>query len=1139
MLMDSGATSHFCNDRRWFSKLHKIPTKSIRVGKKGRSIQASHAGVIVVETILSDLTPARLVLTDVLYSPECTQNILSTSRLDKLGFEIRTKAGVTKVYKGNKEVCFGSASSNGMKHLMCTPVRPSARLRERRTKNNTQQHQMMSLKEMMNLHNVLGHVCMEKIIKTVLVTEGLELPAGSRQRMDCVACDETKTKRAAFRNKHGARKGNTSGSSEEKSTGKTKRLHGRVHSDVKVMPTSVRGYRYFVIFVHEGSRHTTVVPIKRKSDVEAATKAYINNLNKMKGAGTISEFRSDGGGEFTSGLLQTWLREQGIKWTPSPARTPEANGIAERHIQTIMTKVRAMLRHAGQSHGYWCYAAESAAYLTNRTSHESTKRNKTPHELLTGEVPNLSNLVPWGCIGVQHIDKDVRPSGGMGKRGDYVRMLAYDVRHDVYIAADRNRAVKRSRIQKWYPDLFAFPVIDRPKLPEEVVQANLIPAQHVSHNIPSGADRFERSDDDDLVQQTRTAIRNNNRENKTETKTDQKRRSGRSNLGVPSQRFGLPEGAGLAGSEAILGEHLEHEEHIMQVTVAEIEDTPTTFAKAVTGKDSHNWIPAVLSELRSCLQENNTFALTTPPKNANIISSKWIFKKKPLANGSIRYKARLVARGFSQRKGVDYFFTFAPTLSLNSFRVLLAIASKHKMKLHSLDIVTAYLHGKLDHPAYLELPEGWEETATNAEKAFLKQPGEKALMLNKGLYGLKNAGYIWNKTFVSFLKEIGFKQLHTDTCLFVISRPTKLILALYTDDCAIAYHSSSDLNWVMHKLAEKFKFRDMGPLKLMLGVQIERDVWGNYSMSQENYIKRMAEKHNIKPTKRAKTAITAAVNLDDYSNSPQVPSTFYRAIIGSALYVAVATRPDIAYATSKLAGYSQDPRSIHMQQAKRLLQFLVNTSTTRLTFNPSHPEVQAFADASWKSCKQTGRSHSGHYIMLHGGPVTWKSKKQRIIADSSGHAEYISMAGVTKDIIYLVQLCAELGYIIQGPVPLHCDSTAAISTATKPGLTQRTRSIRLEYHIVREHIQNNLIRLVKINTNLNPSDLLTKPLDKEKTIRFMTAMNLLGVSSSDLPNDHALLFLEQKTTCMEEKSHTMNKRKRNDDTYSRQDKRRR
>jgi hypothetical protein len=375
----------------------------------------------------------------------------------------------------------------------------------------------------------------------------------------------------------------------------------------------------------------------------------------------------------------------------------------------------------------------------------------------------------------------------------------------------------------------------------------------------------------------------------------------------------------------------------------------------------------------------------------------------------------------------------------------------------------------------MEVPDGYVPF-TNEEQRLLDSGREVVLKIIKAIYGLHQSGHLFAKELFACLKAMGFKQLHTDPCVLTNG---KVILSTYVDNICVFYKHESDFRNVLCNLQKKFLIHDEGYLKQMLGVQVCRDkTTGEYSIHQQGYIERMAEKYGLKHTKRCNTPMTPGSKLHNYENETRIDQTVYRKIIGSILYVSVATRPDITFALSQLARYSQDPRITHYKAAMRLLQYLFNTRKTRIVYRQSTgPFIQSYSDASWKSCKTTKRSQSGYITFAHGGPVLWNSKRQNFIATSSASAEYMAMAQASKDIIYISQLLSELGFKIH-KVPLFVDASAAIAIAIKPGLTNKTKEIRLEYHFTRECVENNTIDVQKIQGIHNVADALTKPLHR-------------------------------------------------------------
>lgn len=310
----------------------------------------------------------------------------------------------------------------------------------------------------------------------------------------------------------------------------------------------------------------------------------------------------------------------------------------------------------------------------------------------------------------------------------------------------------------------------------------------------------------------------------------------------------------------------------------------------------------------------------------------------------------------------------------------------------------------------------------------------------------------------------------------------------------------ADLQWVLQTIGKRFKFKNFGKLTYCLGLHVGRTAHGTYWISQQRYIEKLSEKFGILPGKKARTPLPAGKNLDEFTQSEKVDPTLYRSLVGTVLYTAVATRIDVAYATSRLAQYSQDPRQIHLEAAYHLIKYLVNTAHYRIHYNgrtetPNSTYIEqgkkgkltsAYCDASFNTIPATSKSVTGLFVSMYGGAVCWRKINQKIVTTSSGEAEYVALSSACREILYVRQLAEEIGYQEKYPTDLYCDSRAAIQIATNTGFSQRSKSIRLHYHNVRDCVKTNIAVLRKIDGKLNPADALTKPLSRAQTQRYNT-----------------------------------------------------
>jgi len=316
---------------------------------------------------------------------------------------------------------------------------------------------------------------------------------------------------------------------------------------------------------------------------------------------------------------------------------------------------------------------------------------------------------------------------------------------------------------------------------------------------------------------------------------------------------------------------------------------PYTYKQAISCKYSKHWIKAMRSEIQNFYDNDIMTFIKHLPKGVKPTSTKWVYTLKKDDNGNIiKFKARLVARGFSQKKGTDYDLTYSPTLSLDSLKLIIALASKFHWYLMQLDIKFAYLNAPLDKNIYITVPPG--------DKNF----GKGFWLLKKALYGLKQSGRQWNLHFTSFLKNNYFIQLRSEPCIFKKMTGDKVvcIIGVYVDDLLIAgtdYH----INDIIRKIKKTFKISNCGKANYILGINIEKHIF-NYSISQTQLINDILKKFNITNIKKTKSPCSGENKLIRKDNT-LFDKTTYKSAVGSLIYLSRCTRPDISFAVGKVA----------------------------------------------------------------------------------------------------------------------------------------------------------------------------------------------------------------------------------------------
>ncbi|KAG7564815.1 Retrotransposon Copia-like N-terminal [Arabidopsis suecica] len=417
------------------------------------------------------------------------------------------------------------------------------------------------------------------------------------------------------------------------------------------------------------------------------------------------------------------------------------------------------------------------------------------------------------------------------------------------------------------------------------------------------------------------------------------------------------------------------------------ESEPKTFLEAVR---SEKWHGPMNEELQTCV-DTGTFSVVSLPAGKQPIGCRWVYKIKHNADGTIdRYRARLVAKGYTQQEGVDYIDTFSPVAKLVTVKLLLDLSAKQGWSLTQMDVTNAFLHGDLEEEIYMDLPPGY--TPPPGETL----PPNAVWRLHKSLYGLKQASRQWNKKFSDVLLAAGFTQSESDHTLFV-KHVNNIFIALlvYVDDILIASNSDAAVSDLKSVLAASFKLKDLGQAKYFLGLEIARNKSG-ISVSQRKYALDLLESVGLLGCKPVSTPMDSTVQLTTESGDLLPDATVYRALIGKLLYLTI-TRADITFAVHKLSQFLSQPRTLHLEAAHRIIRYLKGDPGRGLFYSAqSDLRLQAFSDADWGTCQDTRRSTTGFCVFLGTSLLSWKSKKQPTASRSSAESEYRALADTTS-----------------------------------------------------------------------------------------------------------------------------------------------
>ncbi|RVW17874.1 Retrovirus-related Pol polyprotein from transposon TNT 1-94 [Vitis vinifera] len=479
------------------------------------------------------------------------------------------------------------------------------------------------------------------------------------------------------------------------------------------------------------------------------------------------------------------------------------------------------------------------------------------------------------------------------------------------------------------------------------------------------------------------------------------------------------------------------------------------------------WRQAMVDEM-AALHSNGTWDLVVLPSGKSTVGCRWVYAVKVGPDGQVdRLKARLVAKGYTQVYGSDYGDTFSPVAKIASVRLLLSMASMCSWPLYQLDIKNAFLHGDLAEEVYMEQPLG-----------FVAQ-GESGLVcrLRRSLYGLKQSPRAWFSRFSSVVQEFGMLRSTADHSVFYHhnSLGQCIYLVVYVDDIVITGSDQDGIQKLKQHLFTHFQTKDLGKLKYFLGIEIAQSSSG-VVLSQRKYALDILEETGMLDCKPVDTPMDPNVKLVPGQGEPLGDPGRYRRLVGKLNYLTI-TRPDISFPVSVVSQFLQSPCDSHWDAVIRILRYIKSTPGQGVLYeNRGHTQVVGYTDADWAGSPTDRRSTSGYCVFIGGNLISWKSKKQDVVARSSAEAEYRAMALATCELIWLRHLLQELRFGKDEQMKLICDNQAALHIASNPVFHERTKHIEVDCHFIREKIASGCVATSFVNSNDQLADIFTKSL---------------------------------------------------------------
>ena len=521
---------------------------------------------------------------------------------------------------------------------------------------------------------------------------------------------------------------------------------------------------------------------------------------------------------------------------------------------------------------------------------------------------------------------------------------------------------------------------------------------------------------------------------------------------------------------------------------------PQSYQEAKSSVLKHLWEKSMTSEINNFVNRN----VWIPTKLEKVrkmgrkpIPVKWVFKVKEEQNGDMRLKSRVVVKGFHMIPGVDYKEKFSPVSTDTSTSIMLGLSMFYKDKgwiCGMFDVEAAFLESKVETECYVEWPEGISDLGFMTEE----EENSTCTMLNMAMYGQVDAALLWLRTFGDYLeKECKMKQSKADPCIFFRKDEKTgeliLILSVHVDDVIVA-GKKEFVEELKEKVKERFNITDLGKLKKHLGVNYEwgEDEYGNYVKAE---MKKNAEKfiscYEKMFNKNVKVARTPGFPGKCLSKNEGevIMLDEYRSLVGQIMFYMVKVGPDVANAARELAQHMSNPGEDQWKCMERMVGYMKGKTFYGICYRkPNALKGIDFCDANYATNVDDRKSVSGALYTLGGMVTGWSSKTQHTTALSTGESEYISMSHCVQDTLFRRNLINEIEKHADSAI-IYEDNEGAIFLARNQQISMRTKHIEMRSHFIRDCIKNLWVKVKKVMTENNVSDIMTKNCDVETFLR--------------------------------------------------------
>ena len=1153
LTLDSGAGGHMVNDLSLLVDRRRLSRPIVAEAALGDVKKAEFIGTLA--TTVQNIRGERVVLVvkNVLCVPGLRRNLISIGQLEEEGYDVPDfSAKLMRLPSGDRAAIRLGESRQYELPVMrpsvdesitayaidASPLSGLDYVDDEPNENNPDSGRSESeLADLARRHRRFGHLGFLK---------------------DCDVCSVTKARRSHLHRR-------------DKSD-RTDVPMGIVYEDLLgPRPMSIDGKRFGYLAVDEATGFLYGEALVGKDDCASA----LENLGRRIGAPKI--LRSDNEIVLNSARRQLWCTQHGTIRQNRTAYRPAQMGMIERAVGVVTQVVRSMLEESGLTPDYWSYAFAHAINVLNH--HQRTGNEKTPAQKM-GDLLGPGRVHPemirtFGC----KAHRVLTPP----ERGDKVERVAEIGIHlgiapakKAYIVQDvRTKQIVESIDVTFHEHVPGGLVLARPSTQQRHAGRSLSKALDVdSLESPESPESPESAKSPEVSPVSAPNVRRSARVAARLRRQECARQTPNASddaevaldhlsemqpdvvleaiseadheYGDPTEQFDDSTSSN-SDSESAAADFVSlisayDEMQVLAVNLAKRgtrrgkkfrrppSGDPISLKQALSGPHAAEWQAGVDQEM-TALDEFQTWSPCRLPAGRKAIPTKFVFKAKRNSNNEIvRWKARCVAMGNNMVHGVDYDLSYSSTAQAVNIRALLAAAVQQKdVRMSIFDVKNAYLNSEVDEEIYLSFPPGQRH----------RFPSDcDALRLRKGLYGIKQAGRLWQKTVTAFFNEIGLVSTAYDPCIFKINPELSKVDAsirsrfgdrlrekfanviVYVDDLVFLFDDADLQQAFLDLIGERFKVHAADTDEL-LGVRVVQHA-DRIELSQASKIRDVI--------------VTAQLGDKQPMSNPCVPGWLergehevdaegviaekYRELVGKLHYIAEWTRPDIRLALMQVSRFCEHPKRAHTDALERIIRYLAGSIDKKLVYrrhtidgeestsivlsglgksrdydkssSARTARLHAFSDSDFAGDQVTRRSTSGSCIFISGNLVAWRAKMQSLVTLSSTAAEYVALASCAIEIEFLQSFLAAIlppRFVCSSEPPLiRSDNLSTIKWTESEAVNKRNKHVDVKYHFLKERVLDKQLRITHVATLDNVADIMTKPLPRSLFLKHANAL---------------------------------------------------